>query len=138
MSIYNLRRALVSLYNADSQVRAITGRTSENLKYRGDLHAALKPVTTYFIVVGRVPGGTDQRREVTVQLDAWTNQEDNTTIGDLTTLLARAEALFTASNLLAQTPSVDAAVFIGDVRDNFPDKDGMISLGQDFTFLVAV
>ncbi len=139
MSLYDLRCALVTLYDGDSAVQAITGRAVGNLVLRGTSEAAKTPVATYFVASAPEPGGTNQRRRAIIQIDIWGNPEEGTTIADLHTMMDRAETLFTGTNLAGVTPSVDAAVFKGSVRDAFPLKDEtLLSIGQDFTFELAV
>jgi hypothetical protein len=130
---YELRQALVALYNADSQVRTVTSRSSGNLIPRSRLATATLPVTTYHIVFDTDAGGTTRTR-VMVQFDVWADPQQNTTPAHVDTLLDRAEALFTTTNLAAQSPSVDAAVYKGSRRDNFPQQDGVFGAGLDITF----
>jgi hypothetical protein len=133
---YALRQGLKALYDADSQVQSVTGRSSSNLVTRSNLATARLPVATYHIVYDTPAGGTTRSR-VMVQIDVWGDPQQGHTPAQLENLLDRAEALFTTNNLLAQSPSVDAAVYVGRRRDNFPQQDGVFSSGIDFTFEIT-
>jgi hypothetical protein len=138
MSLDALRRGLISLYDADSQVQAITGRTEGNLVLRGTDEEANLPVATYFIVSATEPGGTSQRERVIVQFDFWVTLEDNNTPSDLHTLMDRGDAVWTSTNFAGLGTPVDVAVFKGTFRDGISDAaSGLISIGRDYTFELA-
>jgi len=133
-SLYDLQTGLVSLYNGDSAVEAITGRTSQNLIQRRALTTKKLPVVTYHVIVERELGGSQNRRRAIVQIEAWGDPEQGHTLNDLSALIDRAEALFTSVNLAGESPSVDTAVFLGQRRDVFPEPDGVFGVARDFTF----
>jgi hypothetical protein len=133
---YELRQALVTLYNADSQVQTLTGRTSNNLITRSRLATATLLVATYHIAFEVDAGGTPRKR-VMVQIDGWGDSQQGHTPANIETLLDRAEALFTTNNLIAQSPSVDAAVYVERRRENYPQADGVFGAGLDFTFEIT-
>jgi hypothetical protein len=103
---------------------------------RGTDEEGSEPVATYYLISGIEPGGTSQRRRVSIQFEVWVSLEKGNTPTDLHNLMLRAEALFNATNLAGQ--SVDASVFTGTLRDGVTDPAaGIISLAQDFTFELA-
>ncbi len=134
--VYDLLRGLKALYDADSQVQGVTGRTGNNLIPRSRLATATLPVTTYHLVFSGEAGGTTRIRAM-VQIDVWVDPEKGHTPANVDTLIERAKALFTTNNLIAQSPSVDTSVYRGQRRDNFPRDDGVFGAGLDFTFEIT-
>jgi hypothetical protein len=138
MSLLAFRNALVTVYNADNAVKAITGRATLNLVPRGaQAYEENLPVMTYFIVTSPNYNGTQGHRRVTVQFEAWADEEkDANVFGTLETLMDRAEALFIGPVLKAQ--SVDCARPRITSREDAGPEDGVRSLRADFTFDLTV
>ena len=137
MSMKALREALVALYNADATVQGVTGRTTRNLLARGALTEGPYPVVTYLVVSGPKAAGTNGRRRIRGQVDAWADLREATSdpITQLETLIDRARALFTSPSLL--TKGVTASVGpIGNRRDGLGDE-GIRCISEDFIFEVA-
>lgn len=137
MALKALREALVAIYNADATVQGVTGRTSRNLVARGAVTEGPYPIVTYFVVSGPKAAGTNGRRRVRIQVDAWADLREATSdpIADLESLIDRARALFTSPSLAAK--GVDASVGpIGNRRDGLGDE-GIRCIAEDFIFEVA-
>jgi hypothetical protein len=103
MSMLAFRNALVAIYNADTAVRALTGRTTMNLVPRGaHVYEQNLPVLTYFVVTSPQKAGTKGTRVVQVQLEAWAKDDVAGVFTTLEGLMDRAEALFIGDNFVAQ------------------------------------
>jgi hypothetical protein len=107
--ILALRNALITIINGDATVQGITGKANLSLVPRfAPVHPEATPIMTYYIVFAPKKGGTAGRRDVLIQIEAWTPADSDTSISDMDTMLDRAETLITHNLLEAQ--SVDAAV----------------------------
>lgn len=136
--ILDLVDAARQLYDADSIVQGITGRTELNFMPRGaqKLETNL-PIMTYFIVAAPRIRGTGTRRLVVMQVDAWVSEE-NAILDDLYSLMDRAIDLFIGPNF--DTFGLDAGVNPNDnIRSGLLDpEEGVRSLGEDFTIDLKV
>ncbi len=136
--VLDLVDAMRELYDPDTAVAAITGRSVLNLVPRGaqKLEKNL-PITTYVLIAAPRIRGTGTRRLVLVQVEAWISEQENT-LTDLYSLMDRAIALFTGPNF--DTKGVVAGVSPNDLlRDGFRDpEEGVRSLGNDFTIDLKV
>ncbi len=133
MSLLAFRDALVAIYNADSAVQTVTGRTTLSLAPRGaQVEAGNLPIATYLIVDSPQFEGSSGHRDVLVQLEFWVLDTSATLYSDLETLADRAEALFTGVLLTAQ--GVDAARPRVVSRRDRPLVDGVRSILADMRF----
>jgi hypothetical protein len=133
MSLLPFRNALVTVYNADSAVQAVTGRTTLNLMPRSaQRYEENLPVLTYFIVTSPQKRGTKGARRILVQLEAWAKDADDNVFTQMETLLDRAEALFTGDTLAGQ--SVDAYRVRVASRQDGAVEDGVRSIRADLSF----
>lgn len=135
------RAALRAVYDGDSTVQATTHRKSGNLRARGaQSKRGTIPLVTYHIVSSPQRRGTKGQRNILVQLEAWAKESmDQDAVFDvLDTLMDRAEALFTGTQLAAQ--GVDAyRTRITNRYDGFYDPEDCIrSLRADMEFVASV
>lgn len=135
MSLLPFRDALVTIYDADSAVQAITGRSELNLVPRGaQRYEENLPALTYFVVLSPQMSGTKGRRKVLLQLEAWA-EEGVGVFTELETLMDRAEVLFVGADLTAQ--GIDVSRVRVASRIDGPVEDGVRSLRADFNFVVT-
>ena len=127
MSTSAFRQRLVAVYDADTQVRAVTGRTTGSIKAWGRITHQAYPVLSYYFVDVTDQTGIHGIRSVLLQVDAWGNADpergDVTSISDLETLISRAEALFTGEHL-NQAGGLDCAVSPIRSGGDDPSNDG--------------
>lgn len=137
MNLKAFKDALVAIYDADSAVQAITGRSSFNLMPRGaQVDDDKLPLATYFILDSHEAYGASGHALVDVRIEAWVKLNTNDLQQNLETLIDRAETLFNGPTLA--TESIDTSVNpVGRRRDG-PAADGVRSLIRDFRFDLTV
>lgn len=133
MSEMALRTALVTLYDGDSAVRALTGRDEKNLLLDGTVSDTPYPLTIYSFISAPKLQGTNGRRRIRMPFTAWADGRGASTdpLAVVESLMDRAVALFTGPNLQAQ--GVDAGVSPIDNRRDAPNaSEGIVGLTNDF------
>lgn len=136
MSHLPFRNALVAIYDADSAVQAVTGRTELNLLPRGvHRHEENLPVLTYFIIISPKLGGVKGSTKVSMQFEAWCKEADANVFTKLETLIDRAEVLFVGANLNAQ--GIDAYRKRMNSRDDGGVENDVRSIRTVFDFVVT-
>ncbi len=133
MSLISFRDALIALYNADTLVQAVTGRTTLNLAPRGaQTQSGNLPILTYFIIDSPDFTGTKGHKDVLVQFEAWVLDTAVNLYSDMETLIDRAEALFDGPSLTLQ--GVDASRNPIVSRRDQPLDNGVRSIRADMEF----
>jgi len=103
MSLLPFRDALIAVYDADSAVQAVTGRTTLNLVARGaQVYEENLPALTYFIITSPQKRGIKGARRISVQFEAWARDDKPNVFSIMETLMDRAEALFVGTTLAGQ------------------------------------
>jgi len=141
MSLTPFRDALIAVYDADKTVIKVTGRRKNNLRPRGaQRKLAFLPLLTYFVVSSPQRNGTQGRRNVVVQFEAWVkerNDEDYDGINDLETLMDRAEALFVGKGMTVEGVDI-SRVRVVNRQDRELNPDNCVrSIRADFLFVVT-
>lgn len=129
----DLLNALVTLFDADSMVQGITGRTVLNLIPRkAPMRPDNLPVATHFTVVNAEAYGTSGHRDVRLQIEVWVEADSPTAISDMHTLLDRIKAQSTGPRLATQ--GVDASRNSRINRADGTSSDGVRSMRADLVF----